>query len=43
MTLTRAQLEHLAAFDELDLELSLGISALVGTNGMGKTHWMKVC
>ena len=43
MTLTRVKLERFTAFDELDLELSPGINALVGANGTGKTHLMKVC
>lgn len=43
MTLTRVQLKNFTAFAELDLELSPGINALVGTNGTGKTHLMKVC
>ena len=43
MTLTRVRLENFTAFDELDLELSPGINVLVGANGTGKTHLMKVC
>lgn len=43
MTLTRVKLEHFTAFDHLDLELSPGINVLVGANGTGKTHLMKVC
>jgi len=43
MTLTRVRLERFTAFKKLDLELSPGINALVGENGTGKTHLMKVC
>ena len=43
MTLTRVRLKNFTAFDELDLELSPGINVLVGANGTGKTHLMKVC
>ena len=43
MTLTRVRLENFTAFAELDLELSSGINVLVGANGTGKTHLMKVC
>ena len=43
MALTRVQLKNFTAFAELDLELSPGINVLVGANGTGKTHLMKVC
>ena len=43
MTLTRVRLEHFTAFKKLDLELSPGINVIVGENGTGKTHLMKVC
>ena len=43
MTLTRVKLERFTAFEELDLEVSPGINVLVGANGTGKTHLMKVC
>ena len=43
MKLTRVRLERFTAFEELDLELSPGINVLVGANGTGKTHLMKVC
>ncbi len=43
MALTRVTLEDFTVFDCLDLELSPGINALVGANGTGKTHLMKVC
>lgn len=43
MALTRVQLRNFTAFAELDLELSPGINVLVGANGTGKTHLMKVC
>ena len=43
MTLTRVRLERITAFKKLDLEFSPGINVLVGENGTGKTHLMKVC
>ncbi len=43
MTLTRVRLERFTAFEKLDLELSPGINVIVGENGTGKTHLMKVC
>ena len=43
MSLTRVKLQRFTAFEELDLELSPGINVLVGANGTGKTHLMKVC
>jgi energy-coupling factor transporter ATP-binding protein EcfA2 len=43
MALTRVKLDRFTAFDKLDLDLSPGINVLVGANGTGKTHIMKVC
>lgn len=43
MAITRLQLENFTAFESLDMELSPGINVLVGANGAGKTHIMKVC
>ena len=43
MAITRLQLENFTAFESLDMELSPGINVLVGANGTGKTHIMKVC
>ncbi len=43
MTLTRVRLKRFTAFEDLDLEPSPGINAIVGANGTGKTHLMKVC
>ena len=43
MTITKVKLESFTAFDGLEVELSPGINALVGANGTGKTHLMKVC
>lgn len=43
MALTRLKLENFTAFESLDLEISPGINVLVGANGTGKTHIMKVC
>ena len=43
MALTRLKLENFTAFESFDLEISPGINVLVGANGTGKTHIMKVC
>ena len=42
MTITRLKLERFTAFEALDFEPSPGINVLVGANGTGKTHLMKV-
>jgi hypothetical protein len=42
MKITRVKLDNFTAFDTLDLALSPGINVLVGANGTGKTHLMKV-
>ena len=42
MTITRLKLERFTAFEALDFKLSPGINVLVGANGTGKTHLMKV-
>ena len=41
-SVTRIKLDQFTAFDSLDLRPSSGINALVGANGTGKTHIMKV-
>ncbi|HBP53653.1 MAG TPA: AAA family ATPase [Synechococcus sp. UBA8638] len=43
MPLTRVELERFTAFTHLDLEVSPGINVLIGANGTGKTHLLKVC
>ena len=43
MTLTGVKLERFTAFEDLEVKFSPGINALVGANGTGKTHLMKVC
>ena len=43
MALTRVELEQFTAFAALKLDLCRGINVLVGANGTGKTHLMKVC
>ena len=43
MPLTSLQLHNFTAFAELDLAFSPGVNILVGANGTGKTHVMKVC
>lgn len=42
MTITRMRLQRFTAFQTLDFEPSRGINVLVGANGTGKTHLMKV-
>ena len=42
MTLTKVKLRRFTAFSNLELELCPGINVLVGANGTGKTHLMKV-
>lgn len=42
MPLTRIQLENFTAFRELDIELGPGIHAILGANGTGKTHLLKL-
>lgn len=39
---TRIRLKRFTAFESLDLLPSPGVNALVGTNGTGKTHLMKL-
>ncbi|MCY4509914.1 MAG: AAA family ATPase, partial [Acidobacteria bacterium] len=43
MALTRVELEQFTAFATLKLDLCRGINVLIGANGTGKTHLMKVC
>ena len=43
MALTRVTLERFTAFNHLDLALSPGVNVLIGANGTGKTHLLKVC
>ena len=42
MTIRRVRLQRFTAFETLDFEPSRGINVLVGANGTGKTHLMKV-
>ena len=42
MTITRLKLQRFTAFEDLDFQPSRGINVLVGANGTGKTHLMKV-
>ena len=43
MALTCVELENFTAFRSLKLDLCPGINVLIGANGTGKTHLMKVC
>ncbi|MCX7112295.1 MAG: AAA family ATPase [Proteobacteria bacterium] len=40
--ITRLQLENLTCFEKLYLEFSNGVNVLIGVNGTGKTHILKV-
>ena len=42
MTVTRLKLERFTAFEAFDFKPSPGVNVLVGANGTGKTHLMKV-
>jgi len=42
MTITKIKFENFTAFKKLDIRPSPGINVLVGANGTGKTHLMKV-
>ena len=42
MTITGLKLERFTAFEPLHFEPSPGVDVLVGANGTGKTHLMKV-
>jgi len=42
MAITKMRFRQFTAFEELDFIASLGINVLVGANGTGKTHLMKV-
>ena len=43
MPLTKVKLTNFTAFEQLEVEFSPGINVLVGENGTGKTHLLKVC
>lgn len=40
--ITRLQLHKFTAFDDIDIQFSPGINIIIGRNGTGKTHIMKV-
>ena len=42
MALTKIEMERFTAFSRLKLNVSPGINVLVGANGTGKTHILKV-
>ena len=42
MPLTGVKLENFTVFEKLEMEFSPGINVLIGPNGSGKTHLMKV-
>ena len=42
MAITEMRFRQFTAFEELDFIASPGINVLVGANGTGKTHLMKV-
>ena len=43
MPLTKVKLTNFTAFADLTVDFSPGINVLVGANGTGKTHLLKVC
>lgn len=42
MAIKKVQVENLTVFEKMDLEFDKGINVLIGENGMGKTHIMKL-
>lgn len=42
MSITKITLKNVTVFDELDIQFSPGINILVGPNGVGKTHLLKL-
>jgi len=40
--LSQIKLDNFTSFEVLDLKLSAGVNVLIGANGTGKTHLMKV-
>jgi len=42
MTLTRIHCERFTAFETIDVTLSPGVNVLVGANGTGQTHLLKI-
>ena len=42
MTITRIEIECFTAFEKLDFQPSPGVNVLIGGNGTGKTHLMKI-
>jgi len=42
MTITRVKLQRFTAFEDFDFRPSPGINVLVGANGTGKTHLMRI-
>ena len=42
MPLTRIEAENFTVFEDITIQFSKGLNVLVGENGMGKTHIMKL-
>ena len=42
MPITKIELDNITVFDQLNIDFSSGINVLIGENGMGKTHIMKL-
>ena len=42
MPLTRIEAENFTVFEDITIPFSKGLNVLVGENGMGKTHIMKL-
>ena len=43
MTITAIRLDQFTAFRKLVLEVSQGITVVIGAHGLGKTHLCGVC
>ena len=41
--ITHLRLRNVTVFKEADLKFSSGLNVIVGENGMGKTHLLKMC
>ena len=42
MPLTRIEAQNFTVFEDITIPLGRGLNVLVGENGMGKTHIMKL-
>ncbi|WP_368274919.1 AAA family ATPase, partial [Enterocloster lavalensis] len=42
MAIKKIELENFTVFDKMDIQFTEGINVLIGENGVGKTHVMKL-